>query len=53
MISDLFQSSVNTGTVPTDWREAIVTPIFKKGAKSKPENYRLDGPPYRRLWKNP
>ena len=37
MISDLFQSSVNTGT---DWREAIVTPVFKKGAKSKPENYR-------------
>ena len=40
MISDLFQSSVNTCTVPTDWREAIVTPAFKKGAKSKPENYR-------------
>ena len=40
MISDLFQSSVNTGTVPNDWREAIVTPVFKKGAKSKPENYR-------------
>ena len=40
MISDLFQSSDNTGTVPTDWREAIVTPVFKKGAKSKPENYR-------------
>jgi hypothetical protein len=40
MISDLFQSSVNTGNVPTDWRAAIVTPVFKKGAKSKPENYR-------------
>ena len=40
MISDLFQSSVNTGTVPTVWREAIVTPVFKKGANSKPENYR-------------
>jgi hypothetical protein len=40
MMSDLFQSSVKTGTVPTDWREAIVTPVFKKGAKSKPENYR-------------
>jgi hypothetical protein len=36
----LFQSSVKTGTVPTDWREAIVTPVFKKGTKSKPENYR-------------
>jgi hypothetical protein len=40
MISDLFQSSVNTGTVPTDWREAIFTPVFKNGAKSKPEKYR-------------
>ena len=40
MISDLFQSSVNTGIVPTDWREAIFTPVFKNGAKSKPENYR-------------
>ncbi|VDI06090.1 Hypothetical predicted protein [Mytilus galloprovincialis] len=40
MISDLFNSSVNTGTVPNDWREALVTPVFKKGAKSKPENYR-------------
>jgi hypothetical protein len=26
--------------VPADWKEANVTPIFKKGAKSKPENYR-------------
>lgn len=40
IISDLFNSSVNTGTVPNDWREALVTPVFKKGAKSKPENYR-------------
>jgi hypothetical protein len=28
------------GIVPDDWKEANVTPIFKKGAKSKPENYR-------------
>jgi hypothetical protein len=28
------------GAVPADWKEANVTPIFKKGAKSKPENYR-------------
>ena len=30
MISDLFQSSVNTDTVPTDWREAIVTPVVTR-----------------------
>jgi hypothetical protein len=27
-------------TVPQDWKEANVTPIFKKGSKSAPENYR-------------
>ena len=25
---------------PDDWKRALVTPIFKKGARSKPENYR-------------
>ena len=30
-----FQSEV----VPVDWRTAYVTPIFKKGTKSDPENY--------------
>jgi hypothetical protein len=28
------------GVVPADWRDANVTPIFKKGAKSSPSNYR-------------
>ncbi len=28
------------GEVPDDWREANVTPIFKKGSKSNPRNYR-------------
>jgi len=28
------------GIVPADWRDANVTPIFKKGAKSSPSNYR-------------
>eukprot|EP00061_Rhincodon_typus_P003739 g20858.t1 len=27
----IFQDSVDSGTVPTDWRVANVTPIFKKG----------------------
>ena len=30
MISDLFQSPVNTDTVPTDWGEAIVTPVVTR-----------------------
>jgi hypothetical protein len=28
------------GVVPANWRDANVTPIFKKGAKSSPSNYR-------------
>ena len=27
-------------TVPTDWRTAVVTPIFKKGTRTDPGNYR-------------
>ena len=36
----IFQKSYNTGTVPTDWRCANVTPIYKKGEKHNPGNYR-------------
>jgi len=27
--------------VPDDWRKVKVTPVFKKGKKEYPENYRL------------
>ena len=36
----LFQASLDQGTVPSDWKEANIVPLFKKGDKSKPENYR-------------
>jgi hypothetical protein len=36
----IFQRSMDTGGVPEDWKSANVTPIFKKGAKSEPGNYR-------------
>ena len=36
----LFQASLNQGKVPKDWKEANVTPLFKKGDKSDPGNYR-------------
>lgn len=36
----LFRKSLDEGTVPDPWREGHVTPIYKKGAKCKPENYR-------------
>ena len=36
----IFQTSYDTGTVPQEWREANVVPIYKKGRKSDPSNYR-------------
>ena len=36
----IFNKSLDEGVVPEDWKEANVTPIFKKGSKSVPGNYR-------------
>jgi len=36
----IFERSWRTGEVPKDWRKASVTPIFKKGKKEDPGNYR-------------
>nr|XP_009935199.1 PREDICTED: LOW QUALITY PROTEIN: RNA-directed DNA polymerase from mobile element jockey-like [Opisthocomus hoazin] len=39
-LSIIFERSWRTGEVPEDWRKANVTPIFKKGKKEDPGNYR-------------
>ncbi|KAK4831120.1 hypothetical protein QYF61_015423 [Mycteria americana] len=39
-LSIIYQQSWLTGEVPADWRLANVTPIFKKGRKEDPENYK-------------
>ena len=36
----LFQSSLDQGTIPNDWKSAQIFPLFKKGDKSSAENYR-------------
>jgi hypothetical protein len=36
----IFRSSLATGHVPADWKDAHVTPIFKKGVQYDPANYR-------------
>lgn len=40
MLAFIFQQSIDTGEVPQDWRTANIVPIFKKGNRSKPANYR-------------
>ena len=36
----LFNLSLREGSVPSDWKRANVTPIFKKGSRGDPGNYR-------------
>ncbi|CAM5117040.1 unnamed protein product [Natator depressus] len=39
-LARIFIESVNSGVVPYDWRIVNVVPIFKKGKKCDPGNYR-------------
>ena len=36
----MFKKSLETGELPSQWLQAIITPIFKKGSKASAENYR-------------
>lgn len=36
----LYTQSVATGQLPADWLKANITPVFKKGDKHQPANYR-------------
>ena len=36
----IFTLSMQTGHVPSDWVTANVTPVFKKGNRNEPSNYR-------------
>ena len=39
-IAKLFNLSLEEGIVPSEWKEANITPLFKKGSRNKPEHYR-------------
>jgi len=40
ILTAIFQQSYERGELPADWKEARVTPIFKKGDRNVSENYR-------------
>lgn len=36
----MFTKSLEEGKLPSDWKVGHITPIFKKGSKKEPGNYR-------------
>ena len=36
----IFRKSVESAKIPKSWKTAIITPLFKKGKKEEPSNYR-------------
>ena len=39
-LSTIFQYSIDIGSLPSDWRDANISPVFKKGDRHLAENYR-------------
>ena len=38
-LSNFFNVSLQTGSLPSDWKRANITPVFKKGSQHTPSNY--------------
>ena len=39
-LAKLFNFSLEEGLIPSEWKEANITLLFKKGSRKKPEKYR-------------
>ena len=39
-LSTIFNTSLTTGKLPKEWKQANISPIHKKGSKTLPQNYR-------------
>ena len=40
LLTEIFNKSLQEGTVPNDWKLANIIPLHNKGSKSSPKNYR-------------
>ena len=40
ILTSIFNYSLQTGTLPEEWKIAHVTPIYKQGSRTSPSNYR-------------
>ena len=40
LVYHLHNCLTEEGIIPSEWKEANMTPLFKKGSRNKPENYR-------------
>ena len=40
ILTIIFQTSIDSGTIPKDWKNANISPIHKKGDRTKASNYR-------------
>ena len=40
VLSHTYQASLNHGRVPANWKHAWVMPVYKKGSRTSPSNYR-------------
>ena len=40
ILTHIFQVSLSTGNIPNDWKEASIAPVFKRGSRNDPSNYR-------------
>lgn len=40
ILAEIFQQSLDSGKLPSAWKDANVSCIYKKGQRSNPENYR-------------
>ena len=38
-LAKVFNLLLEEGIVPSEWKEANITPLFKKGSRNKPEQY--------------